>query len=540
MKRIIFGLTLSLLLLISLLVACGDGDAVAGVPDTLDNQARVAQLASELEDAVTVENVRAHQQVWQDIAEANNNNRFAGLPGYELSAEYVYDLLEEAGYAVSFQEFTYRTSRATRPPELQQAAPNSQTYTFGADFFLQTFSGNGTVRSTVTAVDLDLGVGNASTSGCEASDFASFPDGDIALIQRGGCSFALKAETAQAAGAVGVVIFNQGDTSAAARRNVFSGTLGQNTTTTIPVLSSSYDLGVVFSETDALELRLSANADDGTLTTRNVIAESLTGDPENVVMIGAHLDSVIGGPGIQDNGSGSAAILEVALQLENVFAVNTQGSSALENKVRFAWWSAEESGLIGSNFYVNDLAQNDSAGLGDISLYLNFDMIGSPNFFRGIYDGDQSDFRAPVPVPEGSAQIEQVLEEFYEENNLAYQGSQFSGRSDYQAFIRNGIPAGGLFTGAEGRKTQREAQLYGGAANVPYDLCYHRACDDIDNVNLEVLSQNSDAIAYALSNFALRDTGSILNAPVENELAMTGAPAEVKIDLIHDANLVTE
>ena len=145
------------------------------------------------------------------------------------------------------------------------------------------------MRSTVTAVDLDLGVGNASTSGCEASDFASFPDGDIALIQRGGCSFALKAETAQAAGAVGVVIFNQGDTSAAARRNVFSGTLGQNTTTTIPVLSSSYDLGVVFSETDALELRLSANADDGTLTTRNVIAESLTGDPENVVMIGAHL-----------------------------------------------------------------------------------------------------------------------------------------------------------------------------------------------------------------------------------------------------------
>ena len=481
------------------------------------NEPSSDELAALLQEAVTVEGVRAHQQVWQDIADANDDNRFAGLPGHALSAEYVYDLLEEAGYEVSYQEFSYPAFVEITDSELQQTAPNTADYVRGEDFAIQSYSGSGDVSASVTPVDLDLGIDNTSTSGCEAEDFVDFPAGNIALTQRGACAFRTKAEQAEAAGASAVIVFNQGDSEDPSRNELFGGTLGAETITTIPVLSMSYDLGVTLSELseEGLELRILTEALRENLSTRNVIAESVAGDPDNVVMLGAHLDSVIAGPGIQDNGSGSGAILETALQMAELFDVNSEDAFLLQNKVRFAWWSAEESGLIGSDFYVADLAENDPEALEDIALYLNFDMIGSPNFVRGIYDGDQSDFEAPVPVPDGSAQIERVFETFYETNELAYQASEFSGRSDYQAFINNGIPAGGLFTGAEGIKTPEEAEIYGGTAGEQYDQCYHEACDTFENISLEALSQNSDAVAYAAVTFAANDVNEALSAPLE-------------------------
>jgi Zn-dependent M28 family amino/carboxypeptidase len=171
----------------------------------------------------------------------------------------------------------------------------------------------------------------------------------------------------------------------------------------------------------------------------NVFAESASGDDSNVVMAGAHLDSVQDGAGINDNGSGSAALLEVALQLaeEQVNPMNT---------VRFAWWGAEESGLLGSEHYVESLTAEE---IDDIALYLNFDMIGSPNYMFGIYGGDNSSGTAPAPIPPGSAEIEDVFEAFYASRGLAFNDTEFSGRSDYGPFIAVGIPAGGLFTGAE-------------------------------------------------------------------------------------------
>ena len=154
-------------------------------------------------------------------------------------------------------------------------------------------------------------------------------------------------------------------------------------------------------------------------------------------MAGAHLDSVPAGPGINDNGSGSAALLELAEQL---------GKLKPENTLRFAWWGGEESGLVGSTAYVNDLT---AAERDRIALYMNFDMVGSPNYIFMVYDADESSFEAPVPIPQGSTAIEDVFESYYTLVGEPYDDSQFSGRSDYQAFIVNGIPAGGLFTGAE-------------------------------------------------------------------------------------------
>jgi Zn-dependent M28 family amino/carboxypeptidase len=229
------------------------------------------------------------------------------------------------------------------------------------------------------------------------------------------------------------------------------------------------------------------------VTQYNVIAESRSGDPNNVVMVGAHLDSVQRGPGINDNGSGSAAILETALQMAKVKP---------RNKLRFAWWGGEESGLVGSTAYVAGLSQ---AERDRIALYLNFDMVGSPNHVFFVYDGDNSDNVGAPAGPAGSAQIEKAFENFYTERGIPFKGTDFSGRSDYGPFIALGvdIPSGGLFTGAEGVKTAEEAALFRGTAGVAYDACYHQACDTFANNNDYALDVNSDAVAYSTLFFSM-------------------------------------
>ena len=220
----------------------------------------------------------------------------------------------------------------------------------------------------------------------------------------------------------------------------------------------------------------------------------LPGKRQRVIQVGGHLDSVTAGPGINDNGTGSAAILELAVQMAHSHPINT---------VRFSWWGAEEANLVGSDFYVNDLAANAPRELNRIKAYLNFDMVGSPNFARFIYDGNQSEFPEDlVPVPPGSAEIEALFEKFYSDRGLAFEDTAFDGRSDYQAFALAGIPAGGLFTGAEDTKTPEQAALYGGQAGEAFDPCYHQECDTIGNFNREVLRQNADAIAFATFKLA--------------------------------------
>ncbi len=231
-----------------------------------------------------------------------------------------------------------------------------------------------------------------------------------------------------------------------------------------------------------------------------MIAEKPGTNEDNVVMAGAHLDSVGEGPGINDNGSGSAALLETALNLAKLKP---------ENTLRFAWWGAEESGLVGSTAWVNEQVANDTL---DVDLYMNFDMVGSPNYIFMVYDADQSSFEAPVAVPEGSIQIEDTFESFYTWAGVPYDDSEFSGRSDYQAFIDNGIPSSGLFTGAEVPKTEEQAEIWGGTAGQQFDPCYHAACDTYANNNDEALDVNSDAIAFAVLTYAY-STESVNGVP---------------------------
>jgi Zn-dependent M28 family amino/carboxypeptidase len=451
---------------------------------TEDCAIRSNNTFEKLTACVTLEGVRAHQAALQAIADANGGTRAAGTPGYDASVEYVAGQLRAAGYDVTLNAFPFTYFAL---PLLRQIAPVGATYESGA------FTGTGysNVTAAVTVVDINLVPPRATTSGCEAADFAGFPAGNIALVQRGTCNFDIKALNAQAAGASAVIIFNQGNTPD--REPLIVGTLAPSSVS-IPVVGASFANGVALAQPGSVaQVRL----DPPQLVTQyNVIAESRGGDPASVVMAGAHLDSVQRGPGINDNGSGSAAILETALQMALV---------SPRNKVRFAFWGAEESGLLGSTAYVNGLSLEQ---LGKIALYLNFDMIGSPNHIFFTLDGDDSEGVGAGPGPAGSTAIETTFENFYISRGVPYKGADLSGRSDYDRFIRNSIPVGGLFTGAEGIKTAAEAALWGGTAGQQYDPCYHLACDTYANNNDQALDVNADAVAYATLKYAM-DTSDV-------------------------------
>ena len=461
--------------------------SISAGPKSCDN--RVNNTFNKLLECVTVDGAREHQAAFQAIADANNGIRTSGTPGYDASVDYVVERMEAAGYDVTVQPFQFNAFIQLGPSTLEQTTPAPTIYDEDSDYTLMSQTDAGNVDGSVTGVDLALGDPSTSTSGCETSDFAGFPAGDIALMQRGACSFQLKAENAANAGAVGAIIFNQGNSSD--REGLINGTLGSGYSGGIPVVFATFARGSEWATTPGLQMHMIVDTFRGEATSFNVLGESRDGDPNNVIMAGAHLDSVNEGPGIQDNGSGRAAILEVAEQMAKVKP---------RNKVRFAWWGAEESGLVGSTFYVNNLSEAEQ---GDIALYLNFDMIGSPNHVFFIYDGDDSDGVGAGPGPEGSAQIEQTFESFYHQRGESFKGTDFSGRSDYGPFIAVGIPSGGLFTGAEGIKTDEEAAIWGGTAGEQYDPCYHLACDTFDNINLGAFDVNVDAVAYSVLQYGM-------------------------------------
>jgi Zn-dependent M28 family amino/carboxypeptidase len=487
-----------------LLSACGGGsDPVAdregamAVSSATTCAKQKNDSFDKLLECVTLAGVREHQAELQAIADANGGTRAAGTPGYDASVAFVVERMTAAGYLVTLDEFPFVF---VPPPLLRQLTPVSAIYETGAF----TNTGFGNVTAAVTAVDVNLVPPRASTSGCDGAfteaavgepivpdpagpdDFAVFVPGSIALVQRGGCSFALKVANAQAAGASAVIIFNQGNTPD--REGQIVGTVAP-VVATIPVVGASFVNGEALAQAGSTAtVRVDPPQN---ITQVNVLAESRDGDPNNVVMVGAHLDSVQRGPGINDNGSGSAAILEVAEQMAR---------AKPRNKLRFAWWGGEESGLIGSTAYVDGLAQ---AEIDRIALYLNFDMVGSPNHVFFIYDGDNSDAIGAGAGPEGSAQIEKTFERFYTQRGIPFKGTDFSGRSDYGPFIAAGIPSGGLFTGAEGIKSAEEVTLWGGTAGAQYDPCYHLACDTFANNSDGALDVNADAVAYATLQYAM-------------------------------------
>jgi aminopeptidase Y len=444
---------------------------------------RVNNTSALLQECVTLAGVREHQAALQAIADANGSTRVSGSPGYDQSVDYVAGRLRAAGWQVTLQPFEFQTFVSLSPSVLQQVSPAPALLPHD----IMSYSGSADVTAAVR-------VPSGDNRGCNAADWAGFPAGNLALVSRGAppgfpvaCTFALKAQNAMAAGATGLIVYNN-------VAGPLNGTLGADFTAEFPAVGITQSLGLTLASTPGLVVRLKTDTRRGIATTANVLAELPGKNRSNVVMAGAHLDSVNAGPGINDNGSGSAALLEIA---ENLGRVKPQ------NTIRIAWWAAEESNLVGSTYYVNDLRNNAPAELDKIALYLNFDMVGSPNHVLFIYDGDDSDAVGAGPGPAGSAQIEKTFEAFYTSRGLPFKGTDFSGRSDYGPFIANGVPSGGLFTGAEGIKTVEEAASWGGSAGTAYDPCYHQACDTFANNNNVALDTNSDAIAHAVLSYGM-------------------------------------
>jgi Zn-dependent M28 family amino/carboxypeptidase len=450
--------------------------------------AAAVKFATALQHKVTTDAMMAHLTKLQDIANANNGTRAVGTPGYEASVDYVVNTLRNSGFDVQTPEFSARVFHAEKPAVTVGGRPVEAR---ALEFSL------GTPPDGVSGPLVAAPTGEAP--GCQAADYDRLPvRGAVVLVDRGTCPFAQKEDAAAQRGAVAMIVADNVD------EQQMGGTLGADTDVKIPVVSVTKSIGVELrAQPGPTTIKLTASSQN--FKARNVIAQTKTGSPTDVVMAGAHLDSVAAGPGINDNGSGVAAILETAVQLGN--------SPQVHNAVRFGFWGAEELGLIGSRNYVESL---DLSGLKNIALYLNFDMLASPNPGYFTYDGDQSlaaDARGRPVVPEGSAGIERTLVAYLNTSGKTAQDTSFDGRSDYDGFTLAGIPSGGLFSGAENKMSQEQAKLWGGTADQPFDPNYHEKTDTLDHIDRTALGINGGGVAYAMGLYA-QDLGGRNGVPV--------------------------
>ncbi|KAF2866386.1 hypothetical protein BDV95DRAFT_631839 [Massariosphaeria phaeospora] len=454
--------------------------AAAGViAPALCNSKRTPIVSSEqLVKLVKLEDLLAGSQKLQDFADAHGGNRAFGGGGHNATVDWLAEELEKTGYYdVVKQPFVELFSAATVDFSAGGADYKVEYMTYGP-------SSPGTVTAPLIA---------ANNIGCTAADFPAEVTGKLVVIKRGECPFQTKALNAKAAGAAGAIIYNN-------IAGALSGTLGA-VGDYAPTVGTSLEVGetLLAGIASGVEGSLFVETIQENRTNYNVIAETKGGDKNNVLVLGGHSDSVFAGPGINDDGSGSIGVLTVAKALTQF---------KVKNAVRFAFWGAEEFGKLGSFYYLKSLngtLGGSAAEVAKIRAYLNFDMIASPNYVLGIYDGDGSAFNFSGPA--GSNTIERDFEEFYENRGLPHVPSLFTLRSDYAAFLENGIPSGGLFTGAEELKTAEEAQLFGGEAGVALDANYHQPGDTVENLAHDAYLLNSQSIANSVGKYAVSFEG---------------------------------
>jgi Zn-dependent M28 family amino/carboxypeptidase len=426
--------------------------------------------SEKLQELINLKDLLAGSQKLQDFADAHGGNRAFGGGGHNATVDYLYETLTALNYYdVVKQPFTeiYSEGKGTLSVGDQAIEADILTYTPGGE----------ATKPLVAVANL----------GCDAADFPATVSGNIALISRGTCPFSQKSINAKAAGAVAAIIYNN-------EAGELAGTLGAPFKEYAPVVGISLEDGTALLDKLAQGEVTAAVKIDAIVEERvsyNIIAETKTGDHDNVLILGGHTDSVPAGPGVNDDGSGTIGILTVAKALAKF---------RIKNAVRFAFWSAEEFGLLGSYHYMKSI-NGSEAEVAKLRAYLNFDMIASPNYIYGIYDGDGNAFNLTGPA--GSNVIEADFEAFFKSKNTPSVPTEFSGRSDYAAFIENGIPSGGLFTGAEVPKTEAEAALFGGEVGVAYDVNYHKKGDTIDNLALDAYLLNTQAIADSVAKYAL-------------------------------------
>lgn len=457
--------------LIAVLTSCASQDSDSGSSQN---------LPTELAGKVTTDGLFTHLRKMADIAAANNNSRANGTPGYEASVDYVVQFLQGKGFEVETPEVEVLDRNEGGNPGLTIAG---KTYPVDQASLLLTTAPGGLNAATLRP---------QKRAGCSASDYGTVSvKGAIAVVDDTGCSVVDKQNTAAAKGAVGLLVVSTPSTSGSPP-GLF--TPGYYEKMTIPV-------GIIDAGADAALRRTNApvqlvlDSRPVMKKVRNVLAQTKSGSSENVVVVGAHLDSAPKSPGINDDASGVAAVLEAAA------ALGPQPKIA--NAVRFALWGSEEYGLQGAAKYVRGLPPDQ---LGDIAMYLDVEMVGSPNAGYFTYDGDQSAQPNPdIPlqaVPEGSAGIERMLAGYLNSAGVRPADMPLTKNSDYYAFLAAGIPIGGLTTGASQRKTDVQARLWGGRAGTAFDPYWHTPRDSLDTIDPHALTVMGAATAFAVGSYA--------------------------------------
>ena len=449
-----------------------------------------SRLAQTLVATVGKQAAYRHLVEFARIAERYGGQRSSGTPGHEASVDYVVDRLTRAGLHISTQEFpiTY-TETLTERLVVGGRSVGVTVMRHSPD----TPPGGLTGRLAV------LSTGGAE--GCRATDFAGADvTGKIVLIRRGECRMAVKQQHAAAAGAIAALVYNTTD-------EWMLGSLGSAEQARIPAGGISKADGEALLRMDDAPVTLEMLTWSEARTSRNVIAQTPHGRPDRVVMAGAHLDSVVEGPGINDAATGVSALLATAVKLG--------GTRDLTNAVRFGFWGAEEFGQVGSNHYVRELSLRQQR---DIAVYLTCDMLGSTNAGYFVFDGSGG--------PPGSVQIQHVLSDYLATCGITAGTLSLIGGFDHAAFLAAGVPVGGLYTGATGLKTADQARAWGGAAGLAYDPGYHRPDDNLDNVDLVAFDRNLRAFAWAIGTYAGDDPGQHAIEPLTGPTSHTADTEE--------------
>ncbi|KAJ4257490.1 hypothetical protein NW762_008614 [Fusarium torreyae] len=411
-------------------------------------------------DDINADGLHRNIETLYNIALDNGNNRAFGLPGYNASLDFVRDLLECGDhFDVSVQPFTHLFSHTRKisltGPEGEHVDAVSLQYNHATP-----------LPDGVTAPLVIVPFDDERGSGCFADQWKDLDvKGKIPLIKRGKCRFPQQLKFAKDNGALAAIIFNDDP-----KQKAGSGSLGaENFGKLAPVGVITYDQGTSWVKRieggETLEINLTIDMLTEKRETWQIIADTKEGDPDNIVMLGAHLDSIQEGPGINDNGSGVSALLSIAESIKKY--------KNFKNKLRFAFWGAEESGMIGSTYYVSRLSKEEAS---KIRFYYNYDMIASPQPYYLVF--------AESDAHKAGAKY---LFEYLTEQGYPAEYSPFIASSDHVGFLELGIPSSGVFTGA----------------GVGHDACYHTICDDIKNINKEALLVNAKAAGYAVASLAL-------------------------------------
>lgn len=439
--------------------------------------APTAEPPHDIASKVTVDGMYTHLRKLQEIADGNRGNRAEGTPGFDATVDYVAKVLREKGFDVATPEFD----------RLERTEGGNPTLTV---------SGRGYhVDQASLLVPTPPGGLNAITlrpqkaPGCAAADYGAVAvKGAIAVVDDTGCSVGDKQNAALAKGAVGLLVVSAPGAGGSPTGLFAPGYYQQ---LTIPVGIVDKDVDAALRRTNA-PVRLLLDSKPVMAKTRNVVAQTKTGDTKNIVVAGTHLESTPRSPGINDNGSGVAALLETAAALG--------AQPQIANAVRFVFWGSEAEG---STKYVRGLGGDQ---LDDIAIYLSADMLGSPNAGYFTYDGDQSGQPNPdIPprtVPAGSAGVERTLAGYLNLGGVRPADMPLSRTVDYSAFLAAGVPVGGLTTGSSQRKTEVQARLWGGQPGVAFDPNFQTPRDNVDNIDRDALSVMGQALAFAVATYA--------------------------------------